>query len=94
MVLIVTLGQQYHVLSMCVFLPFVMDVRLVGRASRGHTGGPSHRISHQPSFCGACLNFFREKDSAVPFPRRPQSRILCTNDLIVLHLLGIYIYIF
>ena len=23
-----------------------------------------------PSFCGACLNFYSEKDSAVPFPRR------------------------
>ena len=39
--------------------------------SRGHTGGRSHRISHPPSFCGACLNFSREKDSAIPFPRRP-----------------------
>ena len=49
----------------------------------GHTGGKSHRIS-PPSFCGACLNFSREKDSVIPFPRRPCSRILCTNDLIVL----------
>ena len=31
----------------------------------------SHRIFHLPSFCGACLNFSREKDSAIPFPRRP-----------------------
>ena len=30
----------------------------------------SHRISHPPSFCGACLNFSCEKDSAIPFPRR------------------------
>ena len=30
-----------------------------------------HRISHPPSFGGACLNFSREKDSAIPFPRRP-----------------------
>ena len=36
-----------------------------------HTGGRSHRISHPPSFCGACLNFSREKNSAIPFPRRP-----------------------
>ena len=40
-------------------------------AGRGHTGGRSHRISHPPSFCGACLYFSREKDSAVPFHRRP-----------------------
>ena len=40
--------------------------------SRGHTGGRSHRIFHPPSFCGACLSFSREKDSAIiPFPRRP-----------------------
>ena len=40
-----------------------------GRTSRGHTGGRSHRITPL-FFCGACLNFSREKDSAVPFPRR------------------------
>ena len=30
----------------------------------------SNRIS-PPSFSGACLEFSREKGSAVPFPRRP-----------------------
>ena len=55
----------------CVLPPFILDVGFVGRTSRGHTGGRSHRISHPPSFCGACLNFSREKDSAVPFSRRP-----------------------
>ena len=35
-----------------------------------------------------------KKDSAIPFPRRPWSRILCTNDLIVLHPFGIFIFIF
>ena len=54
----------------------------------------SHRISHPPSFCGACLNFSRETDSAVPFPRRPWSLTLCTNDLIVLHLLGRFFFYF
>ena len=34
-----------------------------------YTGGRSHRIFHPPSFCGACLNFSREKDSVIPFPR-------------------------
>ena len=55
----------------CVLFPFILDIKFVGRTSRGHTGGRSHRISHPPSFCGACLNFSREKDSAIPFPRRP-----------------------
>ena len=34
------------------------------------------------SFCGACLNFSREKDSAVLFSRRPCSRTMCTNELV------------
>ena len=53
---------------MCVFFPFILDIKFVGRTSRGHTGGRSHRTSHPPSFCGACLNYSREKDSAIPFP--------------------------
>ena len=55
----------------CVFFPSILDIKFVGRTSRGHTGGRSHRIFNPPSFCGACLDFFREKDSAIPFPRRP-----------------------
>ena len=38
---------------------------------RGNIGGRSHRRTLPPSYCGACLNFYREKDSAIPFPRRP-----------------------
>ena len=58
-------------LCVCVFFPFILDVKFVGRTSRGHIGGRSHRVFHPPSFCGACLNFSREKDSAIPFPRPP-----------------------
>ena len=39
----------------CVFFSFILDITFVGRTSRGHTGGRSHRIFHPPSFCGACL---------------------------------------
>ena len=55
----------------CVFFPSILDIKFVGRTSRGHTGERSHRIFNPPSFCGACLDFCREKDSAIPFPRRP-----------------------
>ena len=55
----------------CVFFPSILDIEFVGRTSRGHTGGRSHRIFNPHSFCGACLDFCREKDSAIPFPRRP-----------------------
>ena len=63
--------QCSHGIIVCVFFPFILDIKFVGRTSRGHTGGRSHRISHPPSFCGARLSFSREKDSAIPFPRRP-----------------------
>ena len=53
----------------CVFFPFILDIKFVGCTSRGYTGGRSRRISHPHSFCGACLNFSREKDSAfLSFP--------------------------
>ena len=80
----------WRVCVLCVFFPFILDIKFVECTSRGHTGGRSHRISHPPSFCGACLYFSREKDSAISFPRRPWSRILCTKDLIVFHLLGFF----
>ena len=44
-------------------------------------------IFHLPSAVLTMI-FYREKDSAVPFPCRPWSRTLCTHDRIVLHLLG------
>ena len=63
--------QQTTCVCVCVFFPFILDIKFVGHTRRGHTGGRSHRIFHPPSFCGACLNFSREKDSVIPFPRRP-----------------------
>ena len=80
-------GMYVKMCVSCFFLPFILDIKFVGRTGRGHTGGRPHKVSHPPSFCGACLPFSREKDSAIPFPRRP------CNDLIVLHyLLGIFIF--
>ena len=81
-------------MCVCFFFPFDLDIKFVGRTDQSHTGGRSHRISHPPPFCGACLNFSRMKDSVIPFPRRPWSRILCTNDLIVLHLVGHFYFYF
>ena len=39
-------------LCVCVFFPSILDIKFVGRTSRGHTGGRSHRIFNPPSFCG------------------------------------------
>ena len=58
-------------LSVCVVIPFILDVRLadapagVTQQEEGHTG-----FLQFPSVI-LCLNFFREKYSAVSFPRRP-----------------------
>ena len=72
LVTVVMVAVPTGCVCVCVFFPFILDIKFVGRTSRGHTGGRSHRISHPPSFCGACLIFSREKDSAsIPFPRRP-----------------------
>ena len=38
-----------------------LDIKFVGRTTRGHTGGRPHRISYPPSFCGACLNFLARR---------------------------------
>ena len=68
----------------CVVIPFILDVRLVDV--------PAGVTQDFYTFLVRCLPYFsRENDSAVPFPRRPRSRILCTNKLIFLHfdLLGI-----
>ena len=41
----------------CVFFPSILDIKFVGRTSRGHTGGRLHRIFNPPSFCGGALIF-------------------------------------
>ena len=76
----------------CAFFPFILDIKFVGRTSRGHTGGRSHRIFHPPSFCGAYLNFSGEKDSAIPFPR-PSSTVK-SNFVYRSPLVGHFFYYF
>ena len=61
---------------MCVFFPFILDLKFVACTSRGHRGGRSHRRKVTQNFsstfcCGVRFYFSREKASAVPFPRRP-----------------------
>ena len=71
-------------MCVCVLPDIYSGRQTFGLTSRGHTGGRSHRIS--PSFfCGACLNFYREKVSVVPsstvksnfvYPRINRSRLV------------------
>ena len=70
-------------------LPIYSGRQACGRTSGGHIGRRPHRILNPPSFCGACLNFSRDKDSTVTFLSLVDRGVgfLCTNELIVLHLL-------
>ena len=44
----------------CVFFPSILDIKFVGRTSRGHTGGRSHRIFVRGREDSAiCLKRFR-----------------------------------
>ena len=56
-----------YLVRVCVFFPFILDIKFVGRTSRGHTGGTSHRISYPPFFCGACLKIFLARRTQQPF---------------------------
>ena len=42
-------------MCVCVFFPFILDIKFVGRISRDHTGGRSHRIFHPPSAVRALI---------------------------------------
>ena len=43
-----TFSSTYYV---CVFFPFILDIKFVGRTSRGHTGGRSHiLVDFSPTF--------------------------------------------
>ena len=81
-------------MCLCVFFPFTLDVKFVGRTSRGHTGGRSHRISHPPSFCGGCLNFSPRRIRPFLSLVDREVEFCILNDSIVLVLLGIYFFIF
>ena len=89
-------GREHLCVCVLCFLPIYF-----GRQVRWMYQPGSHRrkvtqdFSSAFLFCGPCLYFSREKDSAIPFPRRPWSRILCANDLIVLHyyLVGIFVFV-
>ena len=74
----------------CVFSSlYILDVKFVGNASRGHTGF----LIHLPSAVLALIFLARRIQ---PFLSLVNCDVefLCTNDSIVLHLLGIFIFIF
>ena len=80
------LNTKYFTVCVCVFFPFILDFKFVGRTSRGHTGFLIHLLSAVIFLARRIQPFLSLVDRA--------SRILCTNNLIVLHPLGIFILVF
>ena len=79
----------HNVCIECVFFPFILDIKFVGRTSRGHTGFLIHLLSAVRAF----IFLARRIQPFVSLVDR-EVEFLCTNDLIVLHPLGIFILVF
>ena len=62
----------------CVFFPFILDIKFVGRPSRGHTG----LFIHLLSAVRALIFLARRIQSLFSLVDR-EVEFLCTNDLIV-----------
>ena len=69
---------------MCVLFSFILDIKFVGRTSRGHTGFLIHLLSA----VGASIFLARRIQPFLSLVDR-EVTFLCTNDLIVLRPLGI-----
>ena len=50
---------------MCVFFPFILGIKFVGRTSRSHTGARSHKISHPPSYVDALMFFLKNNEQYI-----------------------------
>ena len=84
------MGVAVDRVCVCVcFLPIYSGRQPCGSISGGYTGGRSHMISLPPSFRDAYLNFSREKDSAVPFLRRP-----CKSDFVYYNCNDLFSFLF
>ena len=73
----------------CGFFPFILDIKFVGRTSRGHT----RFLIHIPSAVRVLI-FLAGRIQPFLFLVDREVEFLCTNDSIVLHLLGILFYFF
>ena len=79
---------------LCVFFPFILDIRFVGRTAEvtqeeGHTGF----FIHLSSAVRALIVLVRRIQPFLSLVDR-EVDFLCTNDLIVLHSLGIFCFCF
>ena len=73
---------------LCVFFPSILDIKFVGRTSRGHTGF----LIHLPSAVRALIFLARRIQSFFSLVNRKVE--FCVLTIIVLHPLGIFIFMF
>ena len=77
---------------LCVFFTFILDVRIVG-VPAGVTQDEGHTefLIQLPSAVLALISLARRIQPFLSLVARDvEFRILCTNDLIALHLMGIF----
>ena len=79
---------------LCVFFPFILDIKFVGRTTAGVTQeeGPTGFFIHLLSAVRTLILLARRIQPFLSLVDREVE--LCTNDLIVLHPLGIFIFVF
>ena len=73
----------------CFFFPSILGIKFIGRSSRGHTAF----FIHLPSAVRALICLARRIQPFLSLVDR-EVKLLCTNDLIVLHPLGIFSFLF
>ena len=84
----ITAQSGLVILCVSVFFPFILDIEFVGRSSRGHTGFLIQLSAVRTLiFLARRIQPFLSLVDCV-------SRILCSNDLIVLHPLSIFSFVF
>ena len=79
-----------------VFFPLILDIKFVGRTSRGHTGGVKGHTGffiQLPSAVRVLIFLARRIQPFLSLVDR-EVNFLCTNDLIVFHSLGIFFFFF
>ena len=81
-------------MCVCVFFPFILDIKFVGRTSPGHTGGRSHRISHPPSFAVRAFIFLARRIQPIISLVDREVEFCVPTIKIVLHPLGIFFFVF
>ena len=88
-------------LCVCVFFPFILDIKFVGRTSRGQQQQQQHRrkVTHTAFFIHLlsavrALIFLARRIQPFLTPVDREVEFLCTNDLIVFHPSGILFFIY